>query len=590
MEPLTRNAIAAAEEGDFKIHPPSWGKPYLEWLKGLKDWCISRQIWWGHRIPVWYCARCAPMLMFFEDDVVLTAGPNKGMKVRQYHSDLLLKGGLDLDFLLSAAVSMQFLGEFDAAKPAKGILVQMERPGRCGTCGGAEFIQDPDVLDTWFSSALWPMSVFGWPEKNKDLDYYYPTSVLVTGYEILYLWVARMQMMGLEFLKKPPFADAVIHGIVRDKSGKKMSKSLGNVVDPLEMMERFGTDALRFSLVMQAYPGKDIPFAPDSITGSRNFANKLWNSTRFVLMNLPGGFKVERGSAIVLADKASQRGWELADCWIVSEYRRMLSEVSEELETYNAAAAADSIYAFFLDYFCDWYIELAKPRLTGPDGAGKEAAQGILVGVLVNTLKLLHPFMPFITEELYGALKPYCPNETADFLLKSALPGATAGGGFAHDPASMKTVMEIVTALRSLRAQLNVPPGLKIRVLSTGAERASQAILAAHGDYIKTLAHLETLETAPAGKRPSHCATAVAAGMSFFVPLEGIIDFAKQRERINKEMAKAEAEVSKIAQKVANPDFLSRAPEAEVALARTQHEAALARQARLRETLQILSD
>ena len=535
MEALAKGALEAHRTGYFHIHPETWSKPYAKWLGDIRDWCISRQIWWGHRIPVWYCRCCY-------DEKLRKINP---------------KG-----------------------RPA----VSLEKPQACAVCSGKEFEQDPDVLDTWFSSALWPMSVFGWPEKTKDLEFYYPTSVLVTGYEILYLWVARMQMMGLEFLGTVPFKDAIIHGTVRDKSGKKMSKSLGNVIDPLEMMDKFGTDALRFSLMLQAHPGRDILFAEDSLTGSRNFANKLWNSTRFVLMNLPerppsGGYCLSQLSHCCL---------ELADRWILAEYQAAMAKAAEKMTAYEIAAAADIFYSFLWDKFCDWYVELAKIRLQGMDGEEKEAARAILVSILSGALRMLHPFMPFITEELYSALKPYS-GETADFLLLAGAPKTDFNWSNPDALRDMGLLMQAVMEIRSLRSQLNLNPGLKIKVVASGAAEQTRALIDKHQNYLKNLARIEELGFASDGRRPPQSATAVAAGMSFFVPLEGLIDFAKERARLEKELAKAEAELKKIAQKAQNRDFLARAPEAEKRLAGFQHEAALARLEKLNETLAVLS-
>ncbi len=514
MGDLAKPAIEALDKGQFKIHPQNWANPYREWLSNIKDWCVSRQIWWGHRIPVWYKESQEP--------VVAASSPGEG------------------------------------------------------------WTQDPDVLDTWFSSALWPMSVFGWPDKTEDLRFYYPTSVLVTGYEILYLWVARMQMMGLRFQGQPPFSDAIIHGIVRDKSGKKMSKSLGNVVDPLLMMDKYGTDALRFSLVVQAHPGRDVPFAEDSITGSRNFANKLWNSTRFVLMNLP-----ERPARPYSLETLSHCCLELADKWILAEYQAALEQARKAMESCDVAAAGDALYGFLWDKFCDWYVELAKIRLQGIEGEEKESARAILVQVLNGTLKMLHPFMPYVTEELFAALKPYS-GEMAAFVLKAQAPRTAFDWSNEEARRDMGTVMSVISELRALRAQLNVPPGLKIKVIAAGDAPESEALVAGHQGYVKALARVEAVEFTKNLRRPAQSATAVAAGLSFFVPLAGLIDFDTERQRLQKEAQKAEAELQKIAQKVKNPNFIARAPREEVATAEAQYGAAEARFARIKDTLQYL--
>ena len=537
MKDLAEPALAAIDDGGFKIHPESWGKPYREWLAGIRDWCVSRQIWWGHRIPVWYCRPC-----------------NK----------------------IDAETNFGQLADAKAA-------VSQDKPAKCGACGGADFVQDPDVLDTWFSSALWPFSVFGWPDETPDLKFYYPTQMLVTGYEILYLWVARMQMMGLAFLGKAPFSDAIIHGIVRDKSGKKMSKSLGNVIDPLVMMDKFGTDALRFSLMIQAHPGKDIPFSEDSITGSRNFANKLWNSTRFVLMNLP-----EHPAKPYKLDDVPHCCVELADRWILAEYQAALDGAREKMERHDVAAAADVLYGFLWDKFCDWYVELAKIRLQGADSDEKEQARAILVNVLSGTLKALHPFMPFVTEELFAALKPYT-GETADFILRAGAPTLARDWSNPEAVQSMGLVMQVVTAIRSMREQLNVPAGLAVKVVVSGKAPETEALLKEHEAYFKSRARLEAIEFAADGGKPAQSGTAVAGGLNFYVPLAGIIDFDKERKRLEKEIEKAAAEVAKIAAKAENPNFVARAPKEEVELAKSQHQAAAARCERLKETLASLA-
>ncbi|MDE2511786.1 MAG: class I tRNA ligase family protein, partial [Elusimicrobia bacterium] len=509
---LAKPALKAYDSGEFKIYPEERGKPYRDWLVNIKDWCISRQIWWGHRIPVWYK---------------------------------------------------------DGEQPK----VSLEAPGDGWT-------QDPDVLDTWFSSALWPLAVFGWPDKTPDMAYYYPTSTLVTGYEILYLWVARMQMMGLAFENKVPFPDAVIHGIVRDKSGKKMSKSLGNVIDPLLMMDKYGTDALRFALMAQAHPGKDIPFDEQSVVGARNFVNKLWNSSRFVLMNLPetapaGGYALDALHHCCL---------ELADAWILSRYQATLAKAKAHLDAYEPAAAADALYGFLWDEFCAWYIELAKSRLLGIDGEGKENARTILVNVLTGSLKALHPLMPFVTEELYAAVKPYA-GESAEFLLK---------GGYQHldfdwsNPEAEKElalVMGAVTSIRSLRAQLGVPLSMKIAAFVDGP--FAPAMLDKNRAYVTSLAGLGSLD--PFASRPAQSATAVADGATFYIPLAGVIDIAKERERLAKESAKAEDDLVKCEAKLKNLSAAPNVPAEKLSEAKAQRDSVVARRGQLEETLKWLA-
>ncbi len=513
---LAKAPLKALDAGEFVIHPASWAKPYRDWLVNIKDWCVSRQIWWGHRIPVWY-------------------------------------------------------------KDGENPLVSDVSPG-------AGWTQDPDVLDTWFSSALWPLETFGWPDaaamKRDGFDYYYPTSTLVTGYEILYLWVARMQMMGHAFTGKPAFPDAVIHGIVRDKSGKKMSKSLGNVIDPLLMMDKHGTDALRFALMHQAFPGKDIAFDEQSVVGARNFVNKLWNSTRFVLMSLPetapeGGYRLE---------SLNHGRLELSDKWILSRWQKALEASRAALDRYDPAAAAEALYVFLWDEFCAWYIELAKGRMTGPDGEGKEAVRAILVEVLAGSLKALHPVMPFATEELYRAVRAYA-GESHDLL------GAAGYHKIERDwanPAAekeMARVMAAVTSIRSLRSQLNVPPGLEIEAVVEGP--FAKDLLDGHSAYVRQLARLGGLKAASG--RPPQSATAVADGATFYIPLAGVIDFGKERERLAKDLAKAESDIEKCAAKLKNLSAAANVPAEKLAEAREQNDAAAARRDRLKETIAVLS-
>ncbi len=546
MDSLAKTAAKAVDDGRFKISPATWHKPYTKWLGEIQDWCLSRQIWWGHRIPVWYDVEKLADKLF-----VMVETP-KGNRVSAFLSAILdedVGEGTTLDDVEKRG---RWIFNCVGDLPKDGIHLGPDRPA-----GSGRWLQDQDVLDTWFSSALWPFSVFGWPENTPDLKFYYPTSVLVTGYEILYLWVARMQMVGLHFLEKVPFPDCVLHGIVRDNHGKKMSKSLGNVVDPLIMMDKFGTDAFRFALISQAYPGKDIPFSEDAVTGPRNFANKIWNSTRFVLMNMP--------------EKAPEGGWglagldasklDLADRWILAEYQATLARVHEKMEAYNTAAAADELYGFLWDKFCDWYVELAKARFEDPEGGA--VVRTILVSVLTGTLKMLHPFMPFITEELYQALKPYS-GESALHTLASGEPKLPRDFSDAEAMKEMGFLMDATRALRALRSQLNVPPGLKLETVYEGSGVEGRALVERYGEYIKNLARLKSLAPSEEG-RPAQSATAVAGGLSFYVPLAGIIDLDKESKRLTKEIDRLLKDLKRCESQLGNRSFIERAPEAEVA-------------------------
>ena len=537
MKELAAPALEAAEKGSVRFHPKSWKSPFTDWLANIKDWCISRQIWWGHRIPVWYCYNCNDQAM-------------------QRGSDFLMYKGR---VVVQGVHQSEFIDNLGPARPLPGFVgfFAAEPPSQCPKCGGGKhlLLQDPDVLDTWFSSGLWPFSVFGWPEPSKDLEYFYPTSVLVTGYEIIYLWVSRMVMMGLEFMKQVPFTDVYIHGIVRDKHGKKMSKSLGNVVDPLGLMEKYGTDALRFSLVSQAVPGRDIQFGEEALVGPRNFANKLWNSTRFVLMNLP-----ETAEALSFRSE----DLELADRWILHELSLASESAMKDVDGYDLASAAQGLYAFVWDKFCDWYIELAKDRLQGADEKAKRTTQAVLVHVLSRVLRLLHPFMPFITEELWQAVRPYA-GETEERLLRLRLPAPEESPRSPKDAADMAVLMSATTSIRTVRSQFNVPPAARITSILAASDPAVRGALSRHARYIEHLARLEKLELPAEAKRPPHSATAVVPSVGpVYIPLEGLIDLEKEKVRLAKERDALGHEIERLAQKLSNPAFVERAPKEEV--------------------------
>ncbi|MDD4003752.1 MAG: valine--tRNA ligase [Elusimicrobiaceae bacterium] len=527
MKELAEPAIRAAVSDRVQIHPAAWKKPFVDWLRNIEDWCISRQIWWGHRIPVWYCKTCS-------------------------------HGGL----VYNAAGELSRVSFAHGAQP----IVSYDRPEKCPCCGGQDLLQDPDVLDTWFSSALWPFSVFGWPEKTPELDFYYPTSVLVTGYEIIYLWVARMLMMGLEFMGDVPFKDVYIHGIVRDKHGKKMSKSIGNVVDPLDLIAKYGTDAVRFSLLAQAFPGKDIPFGEESITGARNFCNKIYNAQRFVMMHLP-----ETPRELKLPGKFSS----LSDRWIVDRYMTAVRDARADIENFDLASAAVDLYHFLWGAYCDWYVELAKPRLQNE--SEKEEALAVLVYVLYGTLKALHPFMPYITEELAAALRPYTDSK-ARYLLEERYPAVRQDWFDETAATEMELIMGATTSLRTVRSHFNVPPGLKLRVIMSAKTSGTLLTVRQNADYIALLARLDGFDIGLDVEKPRQSATAVFKDLSIYIPLEGIIDMGKERERLVKEMEKLETEVELCRTRLENENFVKKAPADQVAsmrlrLAEAEHKA-----------------
>ncbi|MBR3604140.1 MAG: valine--tRNA ligase [Elusimicrobiaceae bacterium] len=516
MDKLAAPAIEAAESGELQFHPASWKTPFVNWLKNIQDWCISRQIWWGHRIPVWYCRHCSEKGLTFATD-------------KQGNEQL-------------TKVSFE-----DGAQP----IVSFGSPEKCPVCGGTHFVQDPDVLDTWFSSALWPISVFGWPEETEDLNYFYPTTSMVTGYEILYLWVARMVMMGLEFKGKLPFKDVFLNGIVRDKRGKKMSKSLGNVIDPLDMTAKYGTDAVRFSLLMQAVPGKDIPYAEESITGARNFCNKIYNASRFILMNMEG---IKGPLAMPTQAK------ELADQWILDRYVCAIKTAREGIEKYNLALTANTLYHFLWGDFCDWYIELAKQRFQTEE---KQYVMALCVNILYGTLKALHPLIPFITEEIASSLRPYVAEE-GEFLLQQKYPEFDAALQNTQAVKKMEAVQGITKEIRTIRAQFNVPPGLKINAVLSAENEEELATVKAHAPYIKLMAKIDQLTIGINEQKPKQTATATFGKIAIYVPLTGLIDFDKEKKRLEKDMAAAQANIASRKARLSQENFIKNAPQEQI--------------------------
>ena len=527
MDKLAAPAIKAAESGELQFHPASWKNPFLGWLKNIQDWCISRQIWWGHRIPVWYCRHCSEKGLTFATD-------------QQGHEQL-------------TKVSFE-----DGAKP----IVSFKKPEKCPICGGHDLVQDPDVLDTWFSSALWPMSVFGWPEKTPEMEHFYPTSVMVTGYEILYLWVARMVMTGLDFTGKLPFKDVYLNGIIRDKRGKKMSKSLGNVIDPLDMTAKYGTDAVRFSLLMQAVPSKDIPYSEESITGARNFCNKIYNASRFILMNMEG---------LTGPLKMPAHVTELADQWILDRYTNAIKTAREGIEKYNLALTANTLYHFLWGDFCDWYVELAKQRF---QTAEKEQVMALCVHILYSTLKALHPLIPYITEEIAASLRLYV-GETEEFLLNQSYPEFNPALVNAEAVAKMQAVQNVTREIRTIRAQFNVPPGLKIAAVLSAKDETDLAVVKAYEGYIKLMAKIENLDIGINLAKPKQTATAVADNIAIYVPLTGLIDFEKEKKRLEKDLAIAKANIASRESRLSQESFIKNAPKEQVE--KTKNELAAAR-------------
>ena len=506
MAPLAKEAIRVVEDGEVKFVPERFSKTYLNWMYNVRDWCISRQLWWGHRIPAWYCADCGHVTVSKEDAT------------------------------------------------------------ECEACHSKNIEQDPDVLDTWFSSALWPFSTLGWPEETEDLKYFYPTDVLVTGYDIIFFWVARMIFSACEQMHKIPFHTVLIHGLIRDPQGKKMSKSAGNGVDPIEMIERFGADALRFNIITGNSPGNDMRFYVERCEAMRNFANKLWNASRFVMMNL------------TIGDCALPEKLELEDRWILSKLNSLRGEVRENLDRYELGIAAQKIYDFIWDSYCDWYIELTKPRLNGGDAAAKEGAERVLLYVLTDILKLLHPFMPYITEEIFQAI----PHE-GEALIVAPYPKYDAALSFPEDEAGFELIMDAVKAVRSRRAEMNVPPSKRPTLIIT-SDRPE--VFEAGRTYLSKLAYAGEVEISAEAPADTEGMVSVVTGSAkMFMPMAELVDIEKERARIEKELEKARAQLEAQNKKLANESFVSRAPEAVVNAERERAEKAKALIANLEESL-----
>ncbi|MDR3766263.1 MAG: valine--tRNA ligase [Butyricicoccus sp.] len=487
MAPLAKPAMEVVKDGRVKFVPERFSKTYLRWMENVHDWCISRQLWWGHRIPAYYCDDCGEMTVSRTDVTV------------------------------------------------------------CPKCGGTHVHQEEDVLDTWFSSALWPFSTLGWPDKTPELDYFYPTSVLVTGYDIIFFWVARMIFSGLEQMHEEPFKTVYIHGLVRDAQGRKMSKSLGNGIDPLEIIDQYGADALRFTLVTGNSPGNDMRFSTEKVESSRNFANKIWNASRFIPMNLTID-KAELPETLALEDK-----------WILSKYNDLVAAVTENIDKYELGLAVQKLYDFIWDNFCDWYIEIVKPRLQNKDDkASNEGAQKVLCYVLSHTMQLLHPFMPFITETIWQAL----PHEGASVMV-SKWPEYDEKLHFATEADQVETMMDTIRAIRARRAEMNVPPSKKAQVILLTDDRAAYEAGSLFFAKLAYASDIEFVDTAPANV--DSMVSVVTKGAQVYMPMGELVDFAKERARLTKEKAKVQKDIDFVMKKLNNPGFVNKAPEAVIA-------------------------
>ena len=494
IKPLAEKAINAVKQGETRIIPEIWAKTYFDWMENIKDWCISRQIWWGHQIPVWTCDECGNLIVATED------------------------------------------------------------PVKCIECGSSSLTQETDVLDTWFSSALWPFSTMGWPDKTDLVNKFYPTSVLVTGFDILFFWVARMMMMGIHFRKEVPFKDVYVHALVRDENGKKMSKSKGNVVDPLTIIDKFGTDAFRFTLAAFAAQGRDIKMSEKRVEGYRHFINKIWNASRFAMMHIADSNfdKIEldlKNLSLSLPDK-----------WIISRLKSVINNVAVSLDEYKFNDAAGGLYNFVWHEFCDWYLEAVKPALYGNYGDKQRmAAMSVLWRVLYDILRLLHPFIPFVTEEIWHKLPG-----TSGSIMRASFPANDLDeSGIAKDPeaeSKMNLIMEIVTGIRNIRGEMKIPPSLALTVMVQSVEQSLIDTVNSYKEIIINLGGVKSLFASDFMERPSTSATAVIKGATIFVPLEGVVDFNQEISRLEKELTKLTKELRSVVKKLGNDDFLAKAP------------------------------
>ena len=492
MEEMAKPAIDALQSGRLKFVPESFGKTYMHWLEGIRDWCISRQLWWGHRIPAYYCDACGEMV------------------------------------------------------------VSREMPEKCPKCGCTHLKQDEDTLDTWFSSALWPFSTLGWPNKTEELDYFYPTDVLVTGYDIIFFWVIRMVFSALEQTGTEPFHTVLIHGLVRDSQGRKMSKSLGNGIDPLEVIDKYGADALRLTLITGNAPGNDMRFYWERVESSRNFANKVWNASRFIMMNLGDEQPTKPEDADLLP----------VDKWILSKVNTLAKDVTENMDKYELGIAVQKVYDFIWEEFCDWYIEIAKVRLYKKEEDPKAAntALWVLKTVLTNALKMLHPYMPFITEEIFCTL---CPEE--ETIMLAPWPEYTEEWNFAKEEADVETIKVLVKGIRNIRSEMNVPPSRKAKYFIVSPDENLRELFASHKDIYSQLISANEIDVqADKAGIPEDAVSVVIPNAVVYIPLEELVDMAKERERLEKEKAKLAKELARSNGMLNNEKFLSKAPQAKV--------------------------
>ena len=506
MKPLAKPAIAAVKDGDTVFTPKRWTKVYLDWMNNIKDWCISRQIWWGHRIPVWYCPACRSKDIALSKNELPSYSPGTGIYKEP------------------------------------GMIVARQTPKACLSCGNPDLVQDPDVLDTWFSSWLWPFSTFGWPEKNNDLKFFYPTSCLVTGYEIIFFWVARMIMAGIEFMGKEPFRQVYIHGIVRDETGAKMSKSLGNAVDPIDIIDEFGADALRYGIISITAEGQDVYASKEKFEVGRNFANKIWNAARFVLMNLDA-------KSGILKKPSKNMELDLIDQWILSRFHQTIAQVTKSLEELRFNEAISELYDFFWHQFCDWYLELAKPRIK------MKEVQWTLAMVLDGALRLLHPFMPFITEEIWQKLP-----HAGESLMVSEWPKSNPKLIDKKIEAEVELVISEIQAIRNVRSAWQINPKETIAVVVKASREKEMNVLKEYSATIAQMAKISSLQIGKNMNRPKESAVANIGRVETYVVLTGLVDVGVERQRIENALAEVDRMIRTISGRLQNSEFVNKAP------------------------------
>ena len=497
MDELIKPAIEAVKSGEIEIIPERFEKIYFNWTDNIRDWCISRQLWWGHRIPAYYCESC---------------------------------------------------GE---------LVVSEKEPSRCQVCASSNFRQDEDTLDTWFSSALWPFSTLGWPEKTEDLDYFYPTDVLVTGYDIIFFWVIRMIFSGYAHMGKKPFSKVLFHGLVRDSEGRKMSKSLGNGIDPLDVIDKYGADALRFTLITGNAPGNDMRFYWERVEASRNFANKVWNASRFIMMNL------EKAN---LQEEFDESKLTSADRWILSKSNTLVKEATDNLETFELGVAAQKIYDFIWEEFCDWYIEMVKPRLYNDEDETKTAALWTLHRVLANSLKLLHPYMPFVTEEIFCTLQEMTGLKETESIMISSWPSFDRAWEFTKDRESIELIKAAVKGIRNVRSEMNVPPSRKASVIVVSDNERIREIFTESRVFFASLGFAsEVIVQKDKSGISDDAVSTVIPGAQIYIPFADLVDIEKEIERLSKEKQRLEGELKRVQGLLSNPNFISKAPESKIA-------------------------